>query len=548
MKDAVRYGALSFAPDFHLARDEAGRTIRFSRSERLLLVQLTRRRGHILSREALLDAVSGEGSEANDRNVDFLINRLRRKLRDPAREPAYIGTQYGEGYVWIAEETAPEASPVEALLVLGPLRGLDQEGEAGGARGRFVERLRARLDPHLGNSAPAAVAPDFRPAARSDGPERQYGAELSFHAGDDRLDCVVTLRALQSGAVVDISRVTLRDGAAATDREIDGVCEGLAARLADRLWADAAHPEALALPAGPPLPVRLHEASSLFVDARTASSAEAERRLRARLEEAPDDHQAQCLLATNIHSKYVQIGAIPDDRDFRAQDEAEMEALVLRSLPHVQDNPVYALAAAKLLYFLGRGYRELALDIAEDAFRSSTAVASSFSVYGQMRMFEGDLDEALALLDEGFALARGSGVFELYLGVIKMEALRAAGDAEALHAWLTSLYEVEPRLRLSVEPLAELPQGVEEAPEVAAYLDGLDEARARAVLRWDDYICSRLFVREEHRENSIRGPLMRLAARFGPGVVPREVARSVPRLAAEISGAADRRPRRAARK
>jgi DNA-binding response OmpR family regulator len=55
------------------------------------------------SRQALLDVVSGPGSDASDRSVDYLVSRLRRKLGDSARRPRYIATHYGEGYIWIAD-------------------------------------------------------------------------------------------------------------------------------------------------------------------------------------------------------------------------------------------------------------------------------------------------------------------------------------------------------------------------------------------------------------------------------------------------------------
>jgi len=59
----------------------------------------------------LLDEVASE-SDISDRNIDFLVNRLRTKPGDSAKSPKYIATQYGEGYVWIA------ASPSAAFTKL----------------------------------------------------------------------------------------------------------------------------------------------------------------------------------------------------------------------------------------------------------------------------------------------------------------------------------------------------------------------------------------------------------------------------------------------
>ncbi|MBP0115464.1 MULTISPECIES: winged helix-turn-helix domain-containing protein [Bradyrhizobium] len=70
-------------------------------------------------RGRLLDEVASE-SDISDRNIDFLVNRLRTKLGDSAKSPKYIATQYGEGYVWIA---ASSSAAVGGFLVIGPAFG-----------------------------------------------------------------------------------------------------------------------------------------------------------------------------------------------------------------------------------------------------------------------------------------------------------------------------------------------------------------------------------------------------------------------------------------
>ncbi|MFW6028154.1 MAG: winged helix-turn-helix domain-containing protein [bacterium] len=96
-----------------------GDEIRFTRSERSLIQALMSYKGRIWTRDSLLNAVAGIDSEASDRSIDFIINRLRRKLQDSARQPRYIETRYGEGYVWIAG-----ASPIKPMnhAALPPVR------------------------------------------------------------------------------------------------------------------------------------------------------------------------------------------------------------------------------------------------------------------------------------------------------------------------------------------------------------------------------------------------------------------------------------------
>eukprot|EP01031_Cornospumella_fuschlensis_P048315 gene48315-biopygen38687 len=108
-----------------------GKQIRFTRSERSLLLALSRNPHRLMRRSQLLDVVASTDSDTSDRNVDFLINRLRAKLGDSARAPRYIATQYGEGYVWIATQVpaapprpGPAAAPkLLAIVAVGPRRG-----------------------------------------------------------------------------------------------------------------------------------------------------------------------------------------------------------------------------------------------------------------------------------------------------------------------------------------------------------------------------------------------------------------------------------------
>lgn len=101
--DRLCFAELVFDGDFLSAARPRERRVRFTRSERAVLAALIRNPRRILTRNQLLDAISGIGSDSAERSIDFLINRLRAKLGDDARSPRFIATQYGEGYVWIAE-------------------------------------------------------------------------------------------------------------------------------------------------------------------------------------------------------------------------------------------------------------------------------------------------------------------------------------------------------------------------------------------------------------------------------------------------------------
>jgi len=65
-----------------------------------LLLALVKRRGNVLSRDALMDQVTGRNYESFDRSIDVHISSLRRKLGDDAVTQKYISTVRGKGYVF----------------------------------------------------------------------------------------------------------------------------------------------------------------------------------------------------------------------------------------------------------------------------------------------------------------------------------------------------------------------------------------------------------------------------------------------------------------
>jgi DNA-binding winged helix-turn-helix (wHTH) protein len=52
----------------------------------------------VLSRDQLLNFTQGREAELFDRSIDLSVSRVRQRLRDDAREPAYIKTVRNEGY------------------------------------------------------------------------------------------------------------------------------------------------------------------------------------------------------------------------------------------------------------------------------------------------------------------------------------------------------------------------------------------------------------------------------------------------------------------
>jgi DNA-binding response OmpR family regulator len=69
-----------------------------------LLASLTKAKGRIKSREALLDEARDRNYDVFDRSIDVHISSLRKKLRDDAKEPRYIRTVRSAGYMMVGPE------------------------------------------------------------------------------------------------------------------------------------------------------------------------------------------------------------------------------------------------------------------------------------------------------------------------------------------------------------------------------------------------------------------------------------------------------------
>lgn len=76
-----------------------GKAISLTSYEYQLLVTLAKAAGRVLSREQLLDDLKGEEYESFDRSIDVHVSKLRSKIEPNPREPRYIKTVRGVGYV-----------------------------------------------------------------------------------------------------------------------------------------------------------------------------------------------------------------------------------------------------------------------------------------------------------------------------------------------------------------------------------------------------------------------------------------------------------------
>ena len=87
--------------------DEDGTMVALSGAEYRLLRVFLDHPQRVLNRDQLLNLTQGRDADLFDRSIDLLVSRLRQRLLDDAREPAYIKTVRSEGYVF--------SLPVEVL-------------------------------------------------------------------------------------------------------------------------------------------------------------------------------------------------------------------------------------------------------------------------------------------------------------------------------------------------------------------------------------------------------------------------------------------------
>jgi two-component system OmpR family response regulator len=80
----------------------SGRPLQLTSYEFSLLRVLAERAGRVLSREQLIALLHGSPDETFDRSIDVHISRLRQKLEDDPKNPRWLKTMRGVGYMLAA--------------------------------------------------------------------------------------------------------------------------------------------------------------------------------------------------------------------------------------------------------------------------------------------------------------------------------------------------------------------------------------------------------------------------------------------------------------
>jgi DNA-binding winged helix-turn-helix (wHTH) protein/tetratricopeptide (TPR) repeat protein len=502
-------GDLVFGGDFLFADRNDSERLKFTRHERALLKLFIENPDRLLSRGQILDVITHEGSDLSDRNVDFLVNRLRTKLGDSARSPRYIATQYGEGYIWIAKPV----EELDAFLVIGPCFGLGDRQTSETSRS-VLAALADGIDSLTGRKHRIVVRPNWSADAGSK--SVSYSLDASLHAEGDRLHGALVLRDAATGHIIR----AFRAGFAVTDQAAE--IADLAKAITEAIWAHKAlPPSANVAPTERPLELRMHDAARLLSGTpeswRTSLS-----QIDSARAAAPHDPTLAILRGLALYAALLQqpdVWATPSES--RAA-QAEIESLVLNCLPDIQDNPLLMLGAAKLLFFIEGGHFDLASRLADDAFEKSTAFAAAFSTRAQMLMCQGRFAEAYQLFDKAIELCETRSEFHIYLLCLKLTAALAADDRALVNALFAEVYALKPIVRMQLGIFVAEPGDL--PPDLAALFESFDAQRTRTMLCYLYNVSARQFHDPAHRMNVMRGFLTRATQRFGADIVPRSVA------------------------
>ncbi len=99
----LEYGSLRIDPGGRLVSKD-GHARRLTSYQFDLLVHLAQRPGRVVSRDQLVEAVRGDDLEPFDRSIDVHVSRIRAAIEDDPKNPLWIRTIRGVGYLFASPE------------------------------------------------------------------------------------------------------------------------------------------------------------------------------------------------------------------------------------------------------------------------------------------------------------------------------------------------------------------------------------------------------------------------------------------------------------
>ena len=507
----MRYLDIEFSPDFLSAKKDGDeRKISFTRQERILLRHFTANNMRLLQRNDLLAVIDGENTAAGDRHIDFLVNKLRRNLGDSARNPRFIRTQYGEGYIWIAEKSDPDKDDTACFMCIGPVYGLERGGEEAE---HCVSQLRDELQAGLGAEKSVTLSHG------KERPDCEFTLEVHIHRYHSTLHMALILQ--RDGEIIAIERL---------DRQHHSNNTG-ADTIIQNIWTYLALPPAgNGRPGDTPIWIRQHDAALLLSTGQSGVSwRENARKLQRAKHSAPEDKRLDIMWGLNLYVRLLQ--SMSERDEWLSQKEwdsieHEIEDICLARLPGLSEIPEMKLATAKLMIFINRGHTDRAELLINEALQKSASFATIASLRGQISANRGHIREACALYDEAITLSDPGSEFYIYLHVLKAAAFRAGAQHEEL-ATLSAMFRqhlpvAHQQLKMLLEPDFEI-----DPSEPIWNGTELTSTTAQSMLQHLFRIFGRHFEHRRHRKNIMDRPIQILTGLFSESVVSDEIRASI---------------------
>jgi len=529
MSQQLIFGDLAFSDDFVFAHTTDQKKIKFSKHERVLLLSFIARSGQLLTRSDLLDLVQQADTETYDRNIDYLISRLRRKLGDSANNPQYIATQYGEGYIWVAKPALPSLTTEQIYISVGPIYGLTHSHSIKESANSFAKNLVQSLKNNFSSDRRIEL---FTKSLSHESAEKQllytnsiYAIELNFFNINSTLTCTLVALNRKTGHIFDTLRYIFPESQQPS--EMLSSINQLASTIKDKTWDSEIFrkKEQISL-ATDSLDVGLYKASRLFEQGKD-NFVDVEHKLRQALQDKPEDHQTAILLARNL---FMQITYSGNFVNLEAREQ-EIKSLIFDHIQYIQNDPLYLAAAAEKLYFLG--HHELGENLAHKALELGSSFAACYKVIGGIKVYQGDILEGIAYYQHGQEIVDKSSIFSILLKSVECNAYSALGDKEKaleIVEYLENLtffsFSKKEKIIAYINHRSDIPNALTQ--EMRTMIALIPQQEAFMYLKQFHYSLIKHFIHERHRINLLNGALSLFIDLHGDSVVPDEIKQSIP--------------------
>lgn len=515
MTQPLIYGSLLFDPTFLFAISPNLGKIKFSRFERALLTYFTQFPNQLITRDRLLSCLENLGSDSLDRNIDYYVSRLRRKLNDSAKNPTFIATQYGEGYIWIACLSENPVSVPEIYLTLGPVYG---RVLAPKQTDLFLKQLQQSLEQCLG---PQHMISRFEELENGEDITSRYLIEISILNLYESLSCSLILLDRKNSQIIFSARHPL-----ATAHDCQGMAQEIKSSLVNRQILSAADPSSHN---EDPLSLSMYKMAKLF-GKEAVNFKEVEQQLRHKLVQDPKDHHAAMMLIVNLYTQLHLAGPQQNPNW-----EQEVEILLFDHLGSIQNDALYLSAAAERLYSLG--YYRLAEEMANRAITLGPGFAACYMVMGKIHMFNGQFEEAFTYFDQCLAMLDKNSLFHIMVLTLKSMGWITMGQRDKLTDSMLYVINKEPdmarRLPMYLVCFVDNPKIF--TADIKEILSNLPPEAGQNILKFIYIVIAKPFRDLIHRQAIMLPVLNFYIDLYGIDFIPTEIWAGIPELSLEKS-------------